>query len=318
MKICVTGGAGFIGSEIVRQLVDANHSVTVLDSLTYAGNLFNLKEVLEKIDFRKIDINDADLLEEFFRTTKQDLLINCAAETHVDNSITNPRIFIETNYSGVYNLLENVRTNSMKFLQVSTDEVYGSTENELFTEEAPLNPSSPYSASKAAAELLIKSYITTFKTNALIVRCSNNYGPRQFPEKLIPAFVSNLLLGKKVPIYGNGLNVREWLHVSDCASAIIKAGVDGEQGDIFNISSGFFLSNLEVTQEILKFLGLPDSMIEFVSDRPGHDFRYAIDSTKAREILQWEPKVDFKYGLESTITWYLSNPEFMSNLESIE
>ncbi len=311
MKICVTGGAGFIGSELVRQLVNADHKVTVLDSLTYAGNLSNLQEVESKIEFEMLDINDSERLKKFFFSSKFDLIINCAAETHVDNSITNPGIFIETNYFGVYNLLEIARSNSIKFLQVSTDEVYGSTENEFFKEESPFNPSSPYSASKAAAELLIKSYITTFDLNALIVRCSNNYGPNQYPEKLIPSFVSNLLAGRKVPVYGNGLNVREWMHVSDCASAIIKAGINGKQGDVFNISSGFFRTNIEVTLKILDILGLSDSFIEYVSDRPGHDFRYAIDSTKIRENLQWEPKVDFDSGIESTVKWYVSHPEFL-------
>ena len=312
MNICVTGGAGFIGSEIVRQLVAAQHEVLVIDSLTYAGDLFNLMEVRGKIQFFQVDINDKQEIKEVFNSVKVDLIINCAAETHVDNSISDPGIFFQTNILGTYNLLEIARTHSIKFLQVSTDEVYGSKVEGEFSEDSILNPSSPYSASKASAEMLVNSYISTYNSNALIVRCSNNYGPHQFPEKLIPVFLSKLISGGKVPLYGNGANIREWIHVSDSAKGIIDVALQGKRGDIFNISSSDFRSNIEVTKLLLSILGKTEEQIEYVADRPGHDFRYAIDSSKIRRILSWQPLIRFDEGLRSTVEWYLANPNFLT------
>jgi len=312
MKICVTGGAGFIGSEIVKQLIELNHQVNVIDLLTYAGDLNNLKDEFGKYKFSQIDIRDMTKLRDYFLVEDIDLIINCAAETHVDNSITNPEVFIQTNVVGVFNLLEIAKQNSIKFIQVSTDEVYGSRITGAFDEDDILNPSSPYSASKASAEMLVMSYVSTFNLNALIVRCSNNYGPRQFPEKLIPTIISRLISNKTVPIYGNGLNIREWIHVSDSARAIIEVALNGQQAEIYNISSSDFRSNLEVTKYILAILEFPESRIEFVPDRLGHDFRYAIDSSKIRHELSWSPVIDFEQGIESTVNWYRQNLDFLS------
>jgi len=312
MNICVTGGAGFIGSEIVRQLVASKHKVLVIDSLTYAGDLFNLSEVRGKIEFYQVDINSKSEIQGVFESVKVDLIINCAAETHVDNSINDPGIFFQTNIFGTYHLLEIARKQSIKFLQVSTDEVYGSTNEGEFSEDSILNPSSPYSASKASAEMLVTSYISTYGSNALIVRCSNNYGPHQFPEKLIPVFISKLISGQKVPLYGNGANIREWIHVSDSAKGIIDVALRGQRGDIFNISSSDFRSNIEVTKLLLGILNKPEEQIEYVADRPGHDFRYAIDSSKIRHTMSWQPLVEFEKGLRATVEWYLANPNFLT------
>ena len=312
MRICVTGGAGFIGSEIVKQLIGLEHEVIVVDLLTYAGDLSNLQEVAEKYVFFQTDINDMSQLEQVFGKNEIDLVINCAAETHVDNSIKNPSPFIQTNILGVHNLLEIARRKSIKFLQVSTDEVYGSKASGAFNEEDILSPSSPYSASKASAEMLVMSYVSTYKLDALIVRCSNNYGPRQFPEKLIPTIIAKLLKHEKIPIYGNGLNVREWIHVSDSARAIIEVGFRGQNAEIYNISSSDFRTNLEVTRFILSVMGLPESRIEFVADRPGHDFRYAIDSTKIMNELSWVPVMNFEEGIRSTVDWYIQNASILA------
>jgi dTDP-glucose 4,6-dehydratase len=312
MRICVTGGAGFIGSEIVKQLIGLEHEVIVVDLLTYAGDLSNLQEVAEKYVFSQADINDISQLEQVFGKKEIDLVINCAAETHVDNSIKNPSPFIQTNILGVHNLLEIARRKSIKFLQVSTDEVYGSKASGAFNEKDILSPSSPYSASKASAEMLVMSYVSTYKLDALIVRCSNNYGPRQFPEKLIPTIIAKLLKHENIPIYGNGLNVREWIHVSDSARAIIEVGFRGRNAEIYNISSSDFRTNLEVSRFILSIMGLPESRIEFVADRPGHDFRYAIESTKIMNELSWAPVINFEDGIRSTVDWYVQNKDFLA------
>ena len=311
MKILVTGGAGFIGSEFVRQLVKANIEVNVIDSLTYAGNLTSIQDVLANIQFENIDIKNKEKLEEYFKKETFDVVVNFAAETHVDNSISSPNIFVETNIIGTFNLLELARIYDFKFLQISTDEVYGSIKKGAFYENSNLNPSSPYSATKASAELLMNAYVSTYNVRALGVRCSNNYGPFQNSEKLIPRFISLATSGHKLPLYGTGTNVREWIHVSDSVEGIITVLKHGRIGEYYNISSGIFKENLEVTMSILEYFGFDESQVEFVEDRLGHDFRYAINSDKIRKELGWTPKIDFEDGLKSTIEWYISNPTYL-------
>jgi len=311
VKLLATGGAGFIGSEFVNQIVcDSEIEVTVLDSLTYAGDLRNLEICKDLIDFVNIDIRNVADLDSLFERKQFTHVVHFAAESHVDNSISNPVIFAETNVLGTLNLLQVSKKYSIeRFLHVSTDEVYGSVKEGFSTESSPLNPSSPYSASKAAAEHFVFSYLHTFDLPVLMVRCSNNYGPRQFPEKLIPHFISRLLKNESVPVYGDGKNVREWLHVSDCARGIALVLEKGKIGDIYNISSGIFRENLEVTRMLVNMLGKGPELISFVEDRMGHDFRYAIDSSKIRRELGWEPKVELEEGLNETVKWFTENAE---------
>jgi dTDP-glucose 4,6-dehydratase len=311
VNLLVTGGAGFIGSEFVSQIArDPIVQVTVLDSLTYAGDIRNLESCNDIIDFVKIDIRNLQELDSLFEKKKFTHVLHFAAESHVDNSIANPGLFAETNVLGTLNLLQVSRKYSIeRFLHVSTDEVYGSIEEGFSTENSPLNPSSPYSASKAAAEHFVFSYLHTFDLPVLMVRCSNNYGPRQFPEKLIPHFISRLLKNESVPVYGNGKNVREWMHVSDCARGIALVLKKGKIGDIYNISSGIFRENLEVTRMLVNMMGKGPELISFVADRKGHDFRYAIDSSKIRKELGWEPKVQLEEGLKETVRWFTENAE---------
>lgn len=311
MKICVTGGAGFIGSEMVRQLAGTSDRIIVIDSLTYAGNKNSLSGVIEKVQFEKIDIRDKNAVKEFFASSQVDSVVNFAAETHVDNSIATPEIFLETNILGTFNLLEAAREHKFRFLQVSTDEVYGSIGQGEYREDDKLDPSSPYSASKASAEMLMKAYVKTYSVEALGVRCSNNYGYYQNREKLIPAFIEKLMTGKKVPVYGSGKNIREWIHVSDSVAGIKKVLDKGKVGEFYNISSQDFWTNLEVTRKIIDFFEGDESCIEYVEDRLGHDFRYAIDSSKIRNELGWQPLIDFESGLNQTIKWYLDNREYL-------
>lgn len=312
MKVAVTGGAGFIGSEMTRQLVSQGHEVLVIDSLTYAGNMSNLDSVRAGIEFVRADIRNVKEIQEIFSARKIDAIVNFAAETHVDNSIRQPGVFIETNILGTFNLLEEARKYNIRFLQVSTDEVYGSITQGSFSENDKLDPSSPYSASKASAEFLLQSYVKTYNTEGLIVRCSNNYGPFQHPEKLIPHFISRLSVGSKVPVYGDGKNIREWIHVSDSVRGIITVMNNGKSEEIYNISSGEFYSNIQVAHLILRSMGYDESMIEYVADRPGHDFRYAVNSAKMLAELGWKSSIDFESGLASTINWYQENPSFLN------
>ena len=311
MNLLVTGGAGFIGSEFVSQLVSNSAiNITVLDALTYAGDLRNLESCKEFIDFVEIDIRSLTDLDSLFEKKQFTHVVHFAAESHVDNSISNPGIFAETNVLGTLNLLQiSTKFSIERFLHVSTDEVYGSVKEGFSTETSPLNPSSPYSASKAAAEHFVFSYLHTFDLPVLMVRCSNNYGPRQFPEKLIPHFISRLQQNESVPVYGDGKNVREWMHVSDCARGIALVLEKGKIGDIYNISSGIFRENLEVTRMLVNIMGKGPELISFVEDRKGHDFRYAIDSSKIRKELGWEPKVQLEEGLKETVRWFTENTE---------
>ncbi len=299
-----------MGSETTRQLVHLGHEVTVIDSLTYASHVRNLESVSAEIKFFNIDIRDGNKLNEALTQNLYDAVINFAAETHVDNSIKSPRIFLETNVIGTFNLLEAAQKYNFRLLQVSTDEVYGSTSEGSFTEKSRFNPSSPYSASKAAAEMFVNAFVSTYGLDIVGVRCSNNYGPFQNTEKLIPTLIQKTINNEKLPLYGNGNNVREWIHVSDSSRAIITVLLRGTPGSFYNISSGIFKENLEVARKVLDYFGAQHSQIEFVEDRPGHDFRYAIDSSKIREELGWYPKVDFDSGLRETIDWYSSNVDW--------
>jgi len=304
MKILVTGGAGFIGCNFVRYMVqNYDYEITVLDNLTYAGSLENLADVSEKIEFIKGDICSE---EDVSRAMKDvDSIIHFAAESHVDNSIKNPENFVKTNIFGTYTLLEYARKFGIdKFLHVSTDEVYGSTENGFFKEDDKLDPSSPYSATKAGSDLLVNAYHRTYGLNTFITHCGNNFGPYQYPEKLIPVLIKKALKNEKLPIYGDGLNVRDWIYVEDHCTGIDTVFNKGKYGEVYNIGSGYEKTNLEIVKFILNELDKPESLIEFVKDRPGHDRRYALDSTKMRS-LGWAPKWEFEKALKYTVNWYL-------------
>ena len=310
MNILVTGGAGFIGSNYVRRILDGTltgiSSIKVLDKLTYAGNLENFsKTELNKFELIKADICDESAVEKSLFNI--DAVINFAAETHVDRSISSAGKFIETNILGTSVLLEkSLRKEINNFIQISTDEVYGSITEGSSKESDPLLPNSPYSASKASADLLCRSYYRTYGFNTKITRCSNNYGPFQYPEKLIPFFVTNLINGKKLPIYGDGYNYRDWIHVDDHCEAIHKVLNHGTPGEIYNIGSCNELNNIEITHLILNFFGLDDTNIEFINDRKGHDFRYSVNWDKINVTLGYSPKVDFSTGFEDTLKWYKS------------
>lgn len=311
MKLLVTGGAGFIGSNFIRFIMDKHldYEIMNVDVLTYAGNLENLKGYSERTNyhFSKTDITDKDGLDAIFSQFKPDAVINFAAESHVDNSIKSSDVFIQTNVIGTHRMLEMVRIHKpWKYIQISTDEVYGYLEkdDEPFSETNPLKPSSPYSASKAAADLMVLAYCTTFGINACITRCSNNYGPYQFPEKFIPVLVTNCILGKKVPVYGQGMNIRDWIHVVDHCRGIEKVLNHGESGEVYNIGGGCEKRNIDIARIVLSKFGLDDKMIEYVEDRLGHDFRYAIDYTKMEDEFGWKLKTEFDVGLEETIKWY--------------
>ncbi len=304
MKLLVTGGAGFIGSEFVRQAVGKKYQAIVVDALTYAGDLKRLDEVKGRFVLYKADICDRGALERIFKKEKPDAVINFAAESHVDRSIRNAAPFIKTNVSGTEALLAVSRLYGVKrFVHISTDEVYGDIKRGSFVENAPLNPSSPYAASKAAADLLIKSYVRTYGFPAVIIRPCNNYGPWQYPEKFIPLSVMKLLNNEKIPLYADGKNVREWLFVNDCASGILKIMDRGEIGEIYNLGSDIEEQNITVAAMILSIMNLPKTGIEFVKDRPGHDIRYRLDSSKIKRRIAWKARVGLPEGLRKTITW---------------
>lgn len=318
-KILVTGGAGFIGNCFIRYMLDKhpNYKIVNLDALTYAGNLENLYDVKDNPNYEFVngDICDKHLVKQI--AAGVDVIINFAAESHVDRSITGPEIFIETNVKGTLNLLQAAKEfNIQRYVQISTDEVYGSLgKTGYFTETTPLAPNSPYSASKASADMLVRAYFETYKIPVLTTRCSNNYGPYQYPEKLIPFFISKLLRKEKVPVYGDGLNVRDWLYVYDHCSAIDTVLHKGRIGEVYNIGGHNEKTNLEITRLILDAMGMDESYIEFVEDRLGHDRRYAISNDKIKSELGWEPSVSFEEGILLTIDWYLNNRDWIKSIE---
>ncbi|RCX29136.1 dTDP-glucose 4,6-dehydratase [Bacillus sp. AG236] len=322
MNILVTGGAGFIGSNFVRHMVETypSYGIVNYDLLTYAGNLENLKDIEshENYTFVKGDINNRELVDHLVKYHNIDIIVNFAAESHVDRSITEPDIFIKSNVLGTQALLDVAKANNLKkYVQVSTDEVYGSLgETGYFTEETPLDPNSPYSASKAGADMLVSAYHETFGMNVNITRCSNNYGPYHFPEKLIPLMVTNALEGKELPIYGDGKNVRDWLHVKDHCAAIDLVIHKGEPGEIYNVGGHNERTNNEIVHLIVEKLNAPKELIKFVEDRLGHDRRYAIDPTKLTKELGWKPKYTFDTGIVETIQWYLDNQDWWKNIKS--
>jgi len=306
-KILVTGGAGFIGSSFVRHLLNNTDCAVInLDKLTYAGTLSNIKDLRseKRHKFVRGDIRNRKLVGSLVK--KADAVVNFAAESHVDRSIKTPSVFVESNVLGVQVLLEACRRFGVRFEQISTDEVYGSRVEGSFVETDVLNPSSPYSASKAAADLLVNAYHITYGLEVTVTRSTNNYGPNQHPEKLIPRLITNALRGKPLPIYGSGENIRDWIFVEDNCGAILTVLEKGEKGETYNIGGGNERKNVEIAKEILRCLSLPEAMIKFVGDRPGHDFRYSLNCDKAHR-LGWKPHVDFGKGLQKTIDWYTTN-----------
>jgi len=322
LKLLITGAAGFIGSNFVRMIAKGDlqgvSSVTVLDKLTYAGVIANLDSAanLSRYEFKQGDICDPRIVSELLKDV--DAVVNFAAESHVDRSISGSADFVQTNIVGVQVLLDAIKAvgRKIRFLQVSTDEVYGSIESGSWTEDWPLQPNSPYSASKAGGELLARSYNRTHGMDVVITRCSNNYGTHHFPEKLIPLFITNLIEGKKVPVYGTGKNVRDWLHVDDHCRGIFSVLMSGRSGEAYNIGGGRELTNNEITSQILEAMGADESAIEYVEDRKGHDLRYSVDWTKINRELGYEPQVKFEDGLRETIQWYRDNETWWKPLKN--
>lgn len=319
MKLLVTGGAGFIGSNFIHYMLNKypEYQIINYDKLTYAGNLENLEAIQDSVNysFIKGDINNKGLLDYVVKAYDIDTIVNFAAESHVDRSITNSSEFVITNVLGTQTLLDVARNNNLRYIQISTDEVYGTLgATGYFTEQTPLSPNSPYSASKASADMLVRSYHETFALNTNITRCSNNYGPYQFPEKLIPLMIINALKGKPLPVYGDGKNIRDWLHVKDHCSAIDLVIHKGRPGEVYNIGGNNERRNIEIVEHILDSLKAPKELITYVQDRLGHDFRYAIDSSKIQNELGWKPEYSFPDGIKETISWYQSHEEWWKKL----
>lgn len=313
MRILVTGGAGFIGSEFVRQGVRNGYEIIVIDKLSYAGDPERLKEIRDLIKFCRVDVTDRKKVENIFRRSKPEIVVHWAAESHVDRSIEDATPFMDTNIKGTQVMLDVSRKYGVeKFINISTDEVYGELgEDGEFFETTPLNPNSPYSVSKASADMLGRAYYRTYNVPVITVRPSNNYGPWQYPEKLIPVIIINAVNNKKVPVYGKGLNIREWLFVTDCAEAVFKIMKKGRTGEIYNIGSGIEKRNIEVVKTVLNLLGKSDELIEFVKDRPGHDFRYSLNSNKIKKDIGWKSRTDFNEGIEKTVRWYVEHMEWV-------
>lgn len=318
-KVLVTGGAGFIGSCFVRHILKkrSDYKVTNLDALTYCGNLANLDDIKDNPNYKFVhgNICDRELVRNLIKDV--DFVVNFAAESHVDNSIKNPEIFVETNVQGTLNLLQACKEIGIeRYLQVSTDEVYGTLgKTGYFYETTPIQPNSPYSASKASADLLVRAYFETYGLPVLTTRCSNNYGPYQYPEKLIPFFISKLLKGEKVPVYGDGLNVRDWLYVYDHCEAIDTVLHKGKIGEVYNIGGHNEKTNLEITHLILNAMGKDENSIQYVEDRLGHDRRYAISNDKITSELGWSPSITFEEGIKLTIDWYLNNQDWIKSIQ---
>ena len=323
MNILATGCCGFIGTNFVRFVLRErpNWNIVNLDALTYAGNRENLKDVESNPNYKFFKGNITNEHDIFaagdLLHPGLDAIVHFAAESHVDNSIKNPGVFIRTNVEGTLNLLKYAKEKGIRHLQVSTDEVYGSLGSTgYFTEDTPLAPNSPYSASKASADLLVRAWHETYKLDTVITRCSNNYGPYQFPEKLIPLAVTNLMQGKKIPVYGKGLNIRDWLHVEDHCRGILLALENGEPGRIYNIGGSNEWQNIDIAKELVKIMKMDETQIEFVADRLGHDLRYAIDATRICKELGWEPKYTFSTGLPETVKWYVENEAWWKPLKA--
>ncbi len=324
-NIILTGCAGFIGSNFVNTIAKANPEInfSIIDALTYAGRFENIEQTVkehEHLDFYKVDIRDSEKIETTFQKIQPDGVIHFAAESHVDRSIENPNIFVETNILGTLNLLNaslkifEKSKPEFRFVHVSTDEVYGSLSetDPAFTEKTPLAPNSPYSASKTGSDLMARAYFETYKFPVMTTRCSNNYGPLQFPEKLIPLMISNALKDKNLPVYGDGKNIRDWIFVDDHNRGIWEVFLKGKAGEVYNFGGDSEKRNLDVVKTILKILDKPESLIEFVEDRKGHDWRYAIDFSKAEKELGWKPSVTFEEGIQKTVDWYLENKDFLA------
>jgi dTDP-glucose 4,6-dehydratase len=322
-RILVTGGAGFIGSNFVHHSLETrpDYFIVNLDALTYAGNLLNLKSVEgnKNYEFVKGSITNFDLVDYVVRKYNLDTIVNFAAESHVDRSILNPNVFIETNVIGTQTLLNVAKKNNIKtYIQISTDEVYGSLDFDepAFTENNPIETNSPYSASKASADLLVFAYHKTFGVPVKITRCSNNYGPYQFPEKLIPLMINNILAGKKLPVYGDGKNIRDWIYVIDHCEGILSVLEKGRVGEVYNLGGNSELTNIDLVKRLIKELNASEDLITFVKDRPGHDRRYAMNFSKAKKELGWEPRFTFDEGIKKTVQWYLNNNEWLKSVTS--
>ena len=319
MKLLVTGGLGFIGSNFILKTLHENEGFDIVnvDAELAGSNIKNLSQVknLENYEYVKGNITNRKLMEDLIKNC--DVVVNFAAESFVDRSINDANPFLVSNIRGAYTILDIITKQKKRMIQISTDEVFGSLSSETATEESKFNPSSPYAATKAAAELLINSYFTTFNSDVIITRCTNNYGPRQFAEKLVPKTIILAYHNKKIPIYGNGKNIRDWIYVDDHCDAVLSALHHGKSGESYNISANNEIDNLTIVRKILEIMNKPETLIEFVEDRPGHDLRYSLDSTKISDQLGWKVKLSFEEGLEKTVQWYLDNPELLNNVSSV-
>ena len=319
MKLLVTGGLGFIGSNFILKTLHENEGFEIVnvDAELAGSNIKNLSQVknLENYEYVKGNITNRKLMEDLIKNC--DVVVNFAAESFVDRSINDANPFLVSNIRGAYTILDIITKQKKRMIQISTDEVFGSLSNETATEESKFNPSSPYAATKAAAELLINSYFTTFNSDVIITRCTNNYGPSQFAEKLVPKTIILAYHNKKIPIYGNGKNIRDWIYVDDHCDAVLSALHHGKSGESYNISANNEIDNLAIVRKILEIMNKPETLIEFVEDRPGHDLRYSLDSTKISDQLGWKVKSSFEEGLEKTVQWYLDNPELLNNVSSV-